>query len=600
MNNKRVDNTKENYIKGHEDALRSEKRRTGSSAVRLITYMKPYAHWVIFALFLVLCLTGFDLYRPMLVGDAIDTFGADGDYDIIIDTAIKYAVVLALSVIFNIAQTWILQKAGQNIILEIRKDLYRHIQSLGSRYFDITPVGKLVTRVTNDVEALNEMYSGILVQLFRNIVKIAGLAGVMIALDVKLAAVSFVLMPVVIGLTVLCQRIARNIYRLYRTRLTDLNTFLSEHLSGMKIIQIFGRQERKFEEFHDKNTKLYRAFYREMLMYAVFRPLIYILSILSLMIVLWFGSKNVFDSAISIVTLYIFSNYIRSFFDPIQELAEQFSTLQSSVASAEKIFSVMDEDEFIPEIENPQKPDKIIGKIEFDHVWFAYDGENYVLRDVSFVINPGEKVAFVGATGAGKSSILNLIGRYYDIQKGHIYIDGIDIRKLSKKQLRSAIGQMQQDVFIFEGDVAGNIRLNDNEITDEQIKKAAEYVNASHFIEKLPNGYHEPVTERGATFSAGERQLLSFARTLAHNPSILVMDEATANIDTETEILIQEALEKLMDGRTTIMVAHRLSTIQHADCIMVMHKGCICERGTHQELLEQDGVYRKLYELQIS
>lgn len=600
MNNKRVDNTKENYIKGHEDALRSEKRRTSSSAVRLITYMKPYAHWVIFALFLVLCLTCFDLYRPMLVGDAIDTFGADGDYDIIIDTAIKYAVVLALSVIFNIAQTWILQKAGQNIILEIRKDLYRHIQSLGSRYFDITPVGKLVTRVTNDVEALNEMYSGILVQLFRNIVKIAGLAGVMIALDVKLAAVSFVLMPVVIGLTVLCQRIARNIYRLYRTRLTDLNTFLSEHLSGMKIIQIFGRQERKFEEFHDKNTKLYRAFYREMLMYAVFRPLIYILSILSLMIVLWFGSKNVFDSAISIGTLYIFSNYIRSFFDPIQELAEQFSTLQSSVASAEKIFSVMDEDEFIPEIENPQKPDRIIGKIEFDHVWFAYDGKNYVLRDVSFVINPGEKVAFVGATGAGKSSILNLIGRYYDIQKGHIYIDGIDIRKLSKKQLRSAIGQMQQDVFIFEGDVAGNIRLNDNEITDEQIKKAAEYVNASHFIEKLPNGYHEPVTERGATFSAGERQLLSFARTLAHNPSILVMDEATANIDTETEILIQEALEKLMDGRTTIMVAHRLSTIQHADCIMVMHKGCICERGTHQELLEQDGVYRKLYELQIS
>ena len=600
MNNKRVDNTKENYIKGHEDALRSEKRRTGSSAVRLITYMKPYAHWVIFALFLVLCLTCFDLYRPMLVGDAIDTFGADGDYDIIIDTAIKYAVVLALSVIFNIAQTWILQKAGQNIILEIRKDLYRHIQSLGSRYFDITPVGKLVTRVTNDVEALNEMYSGILVQLFRNIVKIAGLAGVMIALDVKLAAVSFVLMPVVIGLTVLCQRIARNIYRLYRTRLTDLNTFLSEHLSGMKIIQIFGRQERKFEEFHDKNTKLYRAFYREMLMYAVFRPLIYILSILSLMIVLWFGSKNVFDSAISIGTLYIFSNYIRSFFDPIQELAEQFSTLQSSVASAEKIFSVMDKDEFIPEIENPQKPDRIIGKIEFDHVWFAYDGKNYVLRDVSFVINPGEKVAFVGATGAGKSSILNLIGRYYDIQKGHIYIDGIDIRKLSKKQLRGAIGQMQQDVFIFEGDVAGNIRLNDNEITDEQIKKAAEYVNASHFIEKLPNGYHEPVTERGATFSAGERQLLSFARTLAHNPSILVMDEATANIDTETEILIQEALEKLMDGRTTIMVAHRLSTIQHADCIMVMHKGCICERGTHQELLEQDGVYRKLYELQIS
>ena len=571
-----------------------------SSTMRLIAYMKPYAHWVIFALLLVLGLTAFDLYRPMLVGDAIDTFGANGDYDVIIATAIKYAVVLALSFAFNIAQTWILQKTGQNIILQIRKDLYRHIQSLGSRYFDITPVGKLVTRVTNDVEALNEMYSGILVQLFRNIVKIVGLAGVMLVLDVRLAAISFVLMPLVIGLTVLCQKIARNIYRLYRTRLTDINTFLSEHLSGMKIIQIFGRQERKFEEFHDKNTKLYKAFYREMLMYAVFRPLIYILSILSLMIVLWFGSKNVFDEIISVGTLYIFSNYIRSFFDPIQELAEQFSTLQSSIASAEKIFTVMDEDEFIPEVENPKQPDKITGKIEFDHVWFAYDGENYVLKDVSFVINPGEKVAFVGATGAGKSSILNLIGRYYDIQKGHIYIDGIDIRQFSKKQLRSAIGQMQQDVFIFEGDVAYNIRLNDDDITDAQVKAAAEYVNASHFIEKLPQGYHEPVTERGATFSAGERQLLSFARTLAHNPSILVMDEATANIDTETEILIQEALEKLMDGRTTIMVAHRLSTIQHADCIMVMHKGRICERGTHRELLEQDGIYRKLYELQIS
>lgn len=571
-----------------------------SSTMRLIAYMKPYAHWVIFALLLVLGLTAFDLYRPMLVGDAIDTFGANGDYDVIIATAIKYAVVLALSFACNVAQTWILQKTGQNIILQMRKDLYRHIQSLGSRYFDITPVGKLVTRVTNDVEALNEMYSGILVQLFRNIVKIVGLAGVMLVLDVRLAAISFVLMPLVIGLTVLCQKIARNIYRLYRTRLTDINTFLSEHLSGMKIIQIFGRQERKFEEFHDKNTKLYKAFYREMLMYAVFRPLIYILSILSLMIVLWFGSRNVFDEIISVGTLYIFSNYIRSFFDPIQELAEQFSTLQSSIASAEKIFTVMDEDEFIPEVENPKQPDKITGKIEFDHVWFAYDGENYVLKDVSFVINPGEKVAFVGATGAGKSSILNLIGRYYDIQKGHIYIDGIDIRKLSKKQLRSAIGQMQQDVFIFEGDVAYNIRLNDDAITDAQVKAAAEYVNASHFIEKLPQGYHEPVTERGATFSAGERQLLSFARTLAHNPSILVMDEATANIDTETEILIQEALEKLMDGRTTIMVAHRLSTIQHADCIMVMHKGRICERGTHRELLEQDGIYRKLYELQIS
>ena len=583
--------------KMNEDSIESKYK--GNALLRLLSYAKPYAFWVALALILVLVLTWFDLYRPILIGDAINLFEADGDYDVIVNTAVKYSIVLALGFVFNIAQTWILQKTGQNIILQVRRELYLHIQSLSSRYFDLTPVGKLVTRVSNDVEALNEMYSDILVKLFRNIIKIIGLAAVMLIYDYKLALLSFILLPIVILLTVFFRRMARKIYRIYRTRLTDLNTFLSEHLSGMRIIQIFGREERKYEEFHDKNKKLYKAFYNEMLIFAVFRPLMYILSVLSLMIVLWVGSREVFTTVISVGTLYIFSNYIQSFFDPIQELAEQFSTLQSSIASAEKIFTIMDEDFSIEEVENPVVLPEIKGRIEFDHVWFAYDDENYVLRDVSFVIEPGQKAAFVGATGAGKSSILNLIGRYYDIQKGHIYIDGVDIKELSKKQLRSAIGQMQQDVFIFEGDIEYNIRLHDEDITDEDVKKAAEYVNASRFIEKLPGAYKEPVTERGATFSAGERQLLSLARTLAHKPSILVMDEATANIDTETEILIQEALEKLMEGRTTIMVAHRLSTIQHADCIMVMHKGKIREQGTHQELLAQDGIYKKLYELQM-
>lgn len=583
--------------KMNEDSIESKYK--GNALLRLLSYAKPYAFWVALALILVLVLTWFDLYRPILIGDAINLFEADGDYDVIVNTAVKYSIVLALGFVFNIAQTWILQKTGQNIILQVRRELYLHIQSLSSRYFDLTPVGKLVTRVSNDVEALNEMYSDILVKLFRNIIKIIGLAAVMLIYDYKLALLSFILLPIVILLTVFFRRMARKIYRIYRTRLTDLNTFLSEHLSGMRIIQIFGREERKYEEFHDKNKKLYKAFYNEMLIFAVFRPLMYILSVLSLMIVLWVGSREVFTTVISVGTLYIFSNYIQSFFDPIQELAEQFSTLQSSIASAEKIFTIMDEDFSIEEVENPVVLPEIKGRIEFDHVWFAYDDENYVLRDVSFVIEPGQKAAFVGATGAGKSSILNLIGRYYDIQKGNIYIDGVDIKELSKKQLRSAIGQMQQDVFIFEGDIEYNIRLHDEDITDEDVKKAAEYVNASRFIEKLPGAYKEPVTERGATFSAGERQLLSFARTLAHKPSILVMDEATANIDTETEILIQEALEKLMEGRTTIMVAHRLSTIQHADCIMVMHKGKIREQGTHQELLAQDGIYKKLYELQM-
>ena len=561
--------------------------------------MKPYLGWFLLCLALVLALTGFDLYRPILIGDAIDLFETQGNYDVIIDTAIKYSIVLALSFVFNLVQTWVLQKMGQRIILTVRKELYAHIQSLSCRYFDLTPVGKLVTRVTNDVEALNEMYSGILVRLFRNIVKIIGLAIVMLTMDLKLALISFVLLPVVAVLTVVFRKISRKTYRITRTRLTDLNTFLSENISGMRIIQIFGREERKFDEFNDRNYKYYRAFYREMLVFAIFRPLIYILSVLSLMLVLGVGSREVLGNVISIGTLYIFAQYIQSFFEPIQELAEQFSTLQSSLASAEKIFTIMDEDALVPEPENPVVLPEIKGRIEFDHVWFAYDNENYVLRDVSFVIEPGQKVAFVGATGAGKSSILNLIGRYYDIQQGHIYIDGVDIRNISKKQLRSAIGQMQQDVFIFEGTVESNIRLYDEDITSEEVREAAEYVNASRFIEKLPNGYEEPVSERGSTFSAGERQLLSFARTLAHKPSILVMDEATANIDTETEALIQEALEKLMKGRTTIMVAHRLSTIQHADCIMVMHKGKIRELGTHQELLAQNGIYKKLYELQI-
>lgn len=580
-----------------EDKLESSYK--GNALLRLLSYMKPYLGWFLLCLALVLALTGFDLYRPILIGDAIDLFETQGNYDVIIDTAIKYGIVLALSFVFNLVQTWVLQKMGQRIILTVRKELYAHIQSLSCRYFDLTPVGKLVTRVTNDVEALNEMYSGILVRLFRNIVKIIGLAIVMLTMDLKLALISFVLLPVVAVLTVVFRKISRKTYRITRTRLTNLNTFLSENISGMRIIQIFGREERKFDEFNDRNYKYYRAFYREMLVFAIFRPLIYILSVLSLMLVLGVGSREVLGNVISIGTLYIFAQYIQSFFEPIQELAEQFSTLQSSLASAEKIFTIMDEDALVPESGNPVVLPEIKGRIEFDHVWFAYDNENYVLRDVSFVIEPGQKVAFVGATGAGKSSILNLIGRYYDIQQGHIYIDGVDIRNISKKQLRSAIGQMQQDVFIFEGTVESNIRLYDEDITSEEVREAAEYVNASRFIEKLPNGYEESVSERGSTFSAGERQLLSFARTLAHKPSILVMDEATANIDTETEALIQEALEKLMKGRTTIMVAHRLSTIQHADCIMVMHKGKIRERGTHQELLAQNGIYKKLYELQI-
>lgn len=666
---------------------------------RLFKYAKPYWYWLVFAFILVLCITAFELIRPVLIGNAIDNYingynkpyavvnqnsnGAfyfkdkyiskafddssnerlqliiyndkyylfenldkssqellqnlstdiikniitdnsnikiqfetkilegtlltkeelsilrDRDFNGIKITALIYLVVLVLSFICNFSQTWILQLTGQKIIYNIRQEVFEHTHKLSLRFFDINPVGRIVTRITNDVEALNEMYTNILVKLFKNLIKIIGLAAVMLSINLKMSIYAFILIPFIIALTVLFKKVSRETYRTARSKITIINTFLSENISGMKLIQIFSREQQKYKEFETKSKELYQANFREMMVFAIFRPLIYMLSIVALVIIIWFGGKFVLSGAITMGTLFIFIQYIGSFFEPIQEMAEQFSTLQSAMASAEKIFTILDEKPQIVNKQNPVVADEIKGKIEFKNVWFAYENEDWILKDISFTINPGEKVAFVGATGAGKSSILNLIGRYYDIQKGEILIDGVNIKDLSTDQLRGAIGQVQQDVFIFTGDIKSNIRLRDDNITYEQIRKSAEYVNAAYFIENLPNSYDEKVTERGSTLSAGQRQLLSFARTLAFNPKILVMDEATANIDTETEQLIQEALEKLMTNRTTIMVAHRLSTIQHADNIIVMHKGKIRESGTHQQLLNKNGIYKKLYELQL-
>lgn len=517
----------------------------------------------------------------------------------IVRIAIIYGVLMILGMVASVMQTWTLQKTGQQIIYEIRQELYDHVHALPLRFFDTHPAGRIVTRITNDVESLHDMYANILVRLFRSCVKIIGLAVVMLMLDWKLALYSFVMLPVILVLTYYFRTVSRKLYRVVRTKISTLNTFLSENISGMRLIQIFAREQKKYEEFEEKSHDLYKAYVREIMNFATFRPLIYLVSQIALVIVLFKGSNYVILQTISIGTMYIFINYINSFFEPIQDLAEQFSTLQNAFASAEKIFTLLDEKNTIVETENPYRKQDIQGKIEFKNVWFAYEGDDYVLRDVSFVIEPGKTVAFVGATGAGKSSILNLIGRYYDIQKGQILIDDVDIKEWSIEALRGFIGQVQQDVFIFTGDIKSNIRLLNEEISDEKVSESAKYVNAAYFIENLPNQYDETVSERGSTLSAGQRQLLSFARTLAFDPKILVMDEATANIDTETELLIQEALEKMMDGRTTIMVAHRLSTIQHADNIIVMHKGKVREMGTHQELLAQDGIYRKLYELQL-
>ena len=520
------------------------------------------------------------------------------DFKGILKAGILFLLLLFSGFFLNLADTWLLQKMGQQIVYKLREETFTHIHSLSLSFFNTTPVGKLVTRVSNDTEAVNELFSTILVKLFKNVVKIIGYASVMLSINVKMAGISFLLLPLVAILTFVFRHLSRKAYQITRNKITELNTFLSEHISGMKLIQIFAREKEKYSEFEGKSMELYRANFREIMTFAIFRPSIYLVSVIAMILVIRTGSLSVLNGSLSLGTLFVFITYISSFFEPIQELSEQLGTLQSSIASAEKIFSVLD---VKPEIVSPADPTpvNILGEIEFRHVWFAYEEENYILKDVSFVIHPGEKAAFVGATGAGKSTILNLIGRYFDIQKGQILIDGIDIHEIDLDVLRGAIGQVQQDVFIFTGDIKSNISLNNEAISPDDVRRAAEIVNADPFIQKLPHGYDEPVTERGSTLSAGQRQLLSFARTLAYDPKILVLDEATANIDTETETLITQALARLMDGRTTIMVAHRLSTIQHADKIIVMHHGEIKESGTHQELLAKDGLYKKLYELQL-
>ncbi|MEG2290562.1 MAG: ABC transporter ATP-binding protein [Clostridium sp.] len=519
--------------------------------------------------------------------------------------AIQISALLVLGIcigvfVLNYIQIYILQYTGQKIIYNIRATVFKHVESLSLSFFDKNPVGRLVTRITNDVETLNEMYTSVLIYLIKDAFLVFGIIIAMFMLDIKLGIVSVVTLPLVIALTFIFRKYDREAYRKVRARLSKINSSLSENISGMKTVQIYGVEDKKYREFDDINTSYSKASMEQIRVFAIFRPIMDMVYQLALCILVWVGGTAVLNLTLEFGVLYAFIIYIQKLFQPIFDLSEKFDILQSSMASSERIFMLLDNDSTIKNPEIPESIGRAKGEIEFNHVWFAYNNEEWVLRDVSFKIKKGETIAFVGATGAGKTSIISLITRLYDIQKGEILIDGVDIRRMSTEELRKNVSTVLQDVFLFTGDIKGNVRLNDENITDEEIVKACEYVNANVFIEKLPDKYNAKVNERGTTFSQGERQLVAFARALAFNPPILVLDEATANIDTETESLIQDALDKLTKGRTTIVVAHRLSTIKNADKIIVMHKGKVREVGNHSELLEKKGLYSNLYKLQYA
>ncbi len=522
----------------------------------------------------------------------------ESDYSQVIKLSSFYlALMLSLGLI-SYLQTYLLTYTGQSIIFTIRQQIFEHMQYLDLAFFDQNYVGRIVTRATNDVDNLSEMYTDILVNTFRDILTLTGIIIIMLKLDWKLSLVAFSVVPLILIATIVFRKQVRAAYRLVRRHLSELNGFLNESISGMKIIQIFNQEKKKHQEFNKINRDYQKASLKEITVYAIFRPFMDLLYYLAVTLIIYFGGKGVLDARIQFGLLFAFINYVQRFFGPINALTEKFNIMQSAMASSERIFQLLDTKPTITQPIDPIVTAKKEGKIEFKNVYFAYKSEDYVLKDISFTVNPGETVAFVGHTGAGKTTIINLVNRFYDIQKGQILVDGVDVRDWDLNKLRQRIGVVLQDVFIFSGDIKSNIRLNNDQISQADIHAACKAVRADEFITKLPRAYDEKVTERGSTLSQGQRQLLAFARALAFNPDILVLDEATANIDTETEALIQGALKKLAKDRTTLAIAHRLSTIQHADKIIVMHRGKIKEVGKHQELLEKGGLYYRLYQLQ--
>ena len=595
------------YIKVKRDKTMKEFQRNMPDSMiikRLLGYARPYLGQFILVLVIMLISIVYDLLSPVLIGNMQDLIKNDFPLNKLFMMVGAYAAILVISMVSMYLQTMILQKVGQKILSDLREDVFTHIESLSHEQLNNIPVGKLVTRVTNDTNGISMMFTNVLVTMVKNVMVITGVLVSMLFVNYAMTLVVLCFVPFVVLFTYIFQKFSRKAHRAVTDSRTELNTFLSENLSGIKITQIFNREEEKMAAFEERSRHLLKAKYQRMFVFGVFRPMVYMLHISCVLCLLYFGSKGFIENttflgqAITSGTVVTFYLYASKFFDPIQTLSEHFDVLQSAFASAEKIFTIMD---MVPEVvDDPDaiELEDIKGEIEFKDVWFAYKPGEWVLKGVSFHVSPRQTVAFVGSTGSGKTTILSLICRNYDIQKGQILIDGVDIKKIKLSSLRRHFGQMLQDVFLFSGTIRSNILLRMEGVSDEEVMEACRYVNADSFINKLEQGLDDVVRERGNNFSAGQRQLLSFARTIVHKPSVMILDEATANIDTETEVLIQDSLEKMKNIGTMLIVAHRLSTIQHADNIILLSHGKIIEQGTHQELLAQHGRYHQLYTLQ--
>ncbi len=565
---------------------------------RLLGYVKPYKKYVTLAIILNILVAGLGPVRPYLTKLAVDDAIANKDYNILMIIVFVLIGTMIFQALMQYLLTYFTQLMGQNIIFDLRVKVFSHLQKLSLKYFDKTPIGQIVTRVTNDVEALNELFSSGIVMVFSDIFNIVWIFGFMFFLSWKLALITLSVLPFLFYATFLFRKKVREAYRNERKYLSKLNSYMQEHITGINVIKIFNKEKEEFEKFRKINSQYRNALIKSVYYYAAFFPVVEILSALSIALIIWYGGGKVIQNSITIGVLFAFIQYTEMFFRPIRDLSEKYNIMQTAMAASERIFSVLDNNTIIPNPQNPKQLKNFKGKIEFKNVTFAYKENENVLKNISFKIEPGETVAIVGATGAGKTSIISLLTRFYDIENGEIKVDGINIKEIDKFELRKKIAVVLQDVFLFSGNIKKNISLNSKNISENKIIEAAKTVGADKFINKLPGKFDEEVKEKGATLSVGQKQLISFARALAFNPQILILDEATSSVDTETETLIKKAIKKLLIGRTSIVIAHRLSTIQNADKIIVMHKGEIKECDTHQKLLAKRGLYYKLYLLQ--